>query len=117
MDLRKLFRNSKDALYVASGSTIFKEQDEASEMYVLLEGEVDILVGDKLVNCLQPGEIFGEMSLIDSQVRSATAIAKTRCKLARIDESRFLYMVQETPMFSLQIMRIMAERLRKKDSN
>ena len=45
--------------------------------------------------------------------RTATAIAKTACKLAVIPEKRFLFMVQTTPHFALQIMKVMADRLRK----
>jgi CRP-like cAMP-binding protein len=55
---------------------------------------------------------MGEMALIDSQPRSATAVALTDCSLAVIDEKRFLFMVHETPFFALDIMRILAERLR-----
>jgi CRP-like cAMP-binding protein len=60
-----------------------------------------------------PGEPFGEMALIDQTPRTATAIAKTPCKLAVIPEKRFLFMVQTTPHFALQIMKVMADRLRK----
>jgi CRP/FNR family transcriptional regulator, cyclic AMP receptor protein len=53
------------------------------------------------------------MALIDQAPRTATAIAKTPCKLAVISEKRFLFMVQTAPHFALQIMKVMADRLRK----
>jgi CRP-like cAMP-binding protein len=53
------------------------------------------------------------MALIDQAPRTATAVAKTECKLAVIPERRFLFMVQQTPHFALQIMKVMADRLRK----
>jgi CRP-like cAMP-binding protein len=58
---------------------------------------------------------FGEMALIDGGTRSATAIAKTDCKLVPITEKQFLFMVQETPFFALRVMRTLTARLRRVD--
>jgi CRP/FNR family transcriptional regulator, cyclic AMP receptor protein len=96
-----------------AGETIFREYDMGSEMYVVLEGEVALTIGQNVVETLGAGEPFGEMALIDQAPRVATAIAKTPCKLAVIPEKRFLFMVQTTPQFALQIMKVMADRLRK----
>ena len=95
------------------GEVIFQEYDMGSEMYVILEGAVELSIGAKIVETLGPGEPFGEMALIDQSPRTATAIAKTACKLAVIPEKRFLFMVQTTPHFALQIMKVMADRLRR----
>ena len=54
--------------------------------------------------------------MIDHAPRVATAIARTACKLLPIPEKRFLFMVQQTPHFALQIMRVVAERLRRMDA-
>jgi CRP-like cAMP-binding protein len=59
--------------------------------------------------------VFGEMVLIDSNPRAA-AVASTACKLVPVSQKRFLFMVQQTPHFSLQIMKVIAERLRKMDA-
>ena len=96
-----------------AGETIFRAYDSASEMYVVLEGEVDLTIGEHIIETLGPGEPFGEMALIDQAPRVATATAKTACKLAVISEKRFLFMVQTTPHFALRIMKVMADRLRK----
>jgi CRP/FNR family cyclic AMP-dependent transcriptional regulator len=96
-----------------AGEAIFRAFDMGSEMYVVLEGEVELTIGSQVVETLGPGEPFGEMALIDQAPRTATAIAKTPCKLAVIPEKRFLFMVQTTPHFALQIMKVMADRLRK----
>ena len=96
-----------------AGEVIFEEYDMGSEMYVILEGEVELSIGSKVVETLGPGEPFGEMALIDQSPRTATAKAKTACKLAVIPEKRFLFMVQTTPHFALQIMKVMADRLRR----
>jgi CRP-like cAMP-binding protein len=65
---------------------------------------------------LGSGGVFGEMALIDTGTRSATAIAKTDCRLVPINERRFQFLVQQTPNFALQLMRIIADRLRRMDS-
>jgi CRP-like cAMP-binding protein len=96
-----------------AGEIIFREYDMGAEMYVVLEGEVDLMIGPNVVETLGPGEPFGEMALIDQVPRTATAAARTRCILAVIPERRFLFLVQTAPHFALQIMKVMADRLRK----
>jgi CRP-like cAMP-binding protein len=82
-------------------------------MYVIIEGEVEILSGDSVVDTLSPGDIFGEMALIDSSPRSANAMAHTDCKVVPVDQYAFTHYVQHSPFFSLHVMSIMAERLRR----
>jgi CRP-like cAMP-binding protein len=53
------------------------------------------------------------MALIDQAPRTATATAKTEVQLAVLSEKRFLFLVQQHPEFALQIMKVMADRLRK----
>ena len=106
-----LFRNAETKEF-APGEKIFSAGDTGKVMYVVTEGEVDIRVGNVLAETVTSGGIFGEMALIDHHVRSAEAIARTQCKLVEIDQRRFQFLVSETPYFSLQVMSIMAERLR-----
>lgn len=106
-----LFRNS-DTKEFAAGQTIFSAGDEGKVMYVVAEGEVDIWLGQVVAETVSPGGIFGEMALIDQHVRSADAIARTDCKVVVVDQKRFQFLVSETPFFALQVMGIMAERLR-----
>jgi CRP-like cAMP-binding protein len=111
----ELFRHVKETELFTQGQTIFQEGQPAEAMYVVIEGEVDIMVHNKIVSSIGPGGIVGEMALIDKKARSATALAKTDCKLARIDEKRFHFLVQQTPHFALSLMRVITERLRRKD--
>src|SRR5215831_2580605 len=108
-----LFRNATDFKSFAAVQIIFKESEPGDVMYAVIEGTVDVLVRDKLLNSLGPGDIVGEMALIDNRPRSATAIAKTDCKLVPVDQKRFTFLVQQTPYFAVDVMRIMAERLRR----
>src|SRR5262245_53069582 len=110
-----LLRHVKETVSITQGQTIFQEDQPAEVMYVVIEGEVDILVHNKILSTVEPGGILGEMALIDKKARSATALAKTDCKLAPVDEKRFHFLVQQTPHFALLVMRVMAERLRRMD--
>ena len=110
-----LFRNSDNTLDFTAGQTIFKEGDAGNFMYAVVDGEVDLLVKGRLVEHLTEGGVLGEMALIDTGTRSATAVAKTACKLVPVDEKQFKFLVQQTPNFALQLMRIIAERLRRMD--
>ena len=97
----------------AALSAAWKSPPEATAIVRPDGPEVEITIGNNVVETLGPGEPFGEMALIDQAARTATAIAKTPCKLAVIPEKRFLFMVAQTPHFALQIMKVMADRLRK----
>jgi CRP-like cAMP-binding protein len=110
-----LFQNDPDGSRFGKGTTIFAAGDRAEAMYVVIEGEIELAIHGKVVEKLGPGGVFGEMALIDQTPRTSTATASTDCRLAVIPEKRFLFMVQETPNFALQIMRVISERLRRMD--
>lgn len=111
-----LFNNAKDFVIVPAGQAIFEKGGIADFMYVIIEGEVDISVDNKFLDTTGTGGIVGEMALIDSRPRSATAIAKTECKLVPIDQKQFTFLVQQTPNFAINVMKIMVERIRKLDA-
>jgi CRP/FNR family cyclic AMP-dependent transcriptional regulator len=108
-----MFVNEADPRVCGLGEVIFSTWDMGFEMYVVLDGEVELKVDSTVLETLGPGQPFGEMALIDQSPRTATAIARTPCKLAVIPEKRFLFMVQQTPEFALLIMKVMADRLRR----
>jgi CRP/FNR family transcriptional regulator, cyclic AMP receptor protein len=114
MDLKiDMFATADNVLSLQAGERVFQAYDMGAEMYVVLEGQVEITVDSKVLETLGPGAPFGEMALIDQAPRTATATAKTACKLAIISEKRFMFMVQTMPHFALDIMKVMADRLRK----
>lgn len=107
-----MFANPEDARDYPVGHTFFGMGDRGDVMYVVLTGEVDIVVRDKVVESVGPGGIFGEMALIDNRERSAAARAKTASKVATIDQGQFLYLLRTHPSFSIEVMNVMADRLR-----
>jgi CRP-like cAMP-binding protein len=109
----ELFRNATDFVSFGAGQTIFKEGEPGDTMYVVKDGEVEVLIHNKSIETIGAGEIVGEMAIVDSGPRSATAVAKTDCKLVPIDQKLFSFLVQGTPYFAIQVMQIMAGRLRR----
>ncbi len=115
LNLISLFENEKEKLTVPAGTPVFREGEEAHEFFVVLEGEVDLLVGGQVVETVGPGGMFGEMALVESSPRTATALAKTASTLAPVNERRFNYLVANTPFFALHVMGVLAGRLRRMD--
>ena len=112
MKVPGVFHNAKSVKDVPAGSVIFEEGTSGAEMFGILEGEVELRLPNGMVRTLGPDDSFGEMAIIDGSPRSGTAVAVTDTKLAVLDRQRFLFLVQETPMFALQVMSSMADRLR-----
>jgi CRP/FNR family transcriptional regulator, cyclic AMP receptor protein len=107
-----LFRNATEFIVVAPGEVIFQKGEPGDQMYAVVEGEVDIATPGDHHFTIGPGGIFGEMALIDASPRSATARAKSACKVVPVNQKQFMYMVQNTPFFAIQVLRVMAERMR-----
>lgn len=107
-----LFLKEPNPKIFAAGETIFEVGQLGEFMYVIQSGSVDIIIGHQVVETADAGHIVGEMALIDHHVRSATAIAKTDCKLVPIDQRRFTFLVQQNPYFAIEVMQVLADRLR-----
>jgi CRP-like cAMP-binding protein len=97
----------------SDGQVIFEECEPAAEMFIVREGSVTLKKRGQAFETLGPGEVFGEMALIDPAPRSATAVAGPACVLAVVDEATFRQVVQQVPGFALELARLMARRLRK----
>jgi CRP/FNR family transcriptional regulator, cyclic AMP receptor protein len=106
------FQRAHDVERYAAGETIFSKGDPGDRMFVITAGSVSIADEDGEIETLGPGELIGELALINAGPRTASAVARTECSLAPIDRSRFLYLVQQTPYFAVQVMQTMAERMR-----
>ena len=113
MNLLNLFQKTEDAQDFQVGTTVFAEGTPGDLMYVVLDGELEILTVNGLIDVIGPGDVIGEMALIDSKVRNNTVVAKSDCRLLPVDKKRFMFMVRETPFFALQVMRVLADRLRR----
>ena len=110
-----IFSHQDDLSSFSAGQTIFTEGDTGNTMFAVVEGEVDSVLHGNIIETVTEGGVFGEMALIDHESRSAAAVAKTDVKVAEVDEKRFHFLVQQTPNFASQLMRILVERIRHMD--
>lgn len=74
-----------------------------------------VRLGEQVIYTAQAGTLLGELSLIDHSPGIADVVATTACRLVAIDERRFLFLVQQTPNFALEVMKVIVERLRDMD--
>ena len=95
-----------------AGEVIFRQGDAAEELFVIQSGTVEIRLGNRVLDTLPDLSIFGEMALIDRSPRSADAVAATDVTLVPVGEKQFLFLVSRTPHFALNVMRVLAQRLR-----
>jgi CRP/FNR family transcriptional regulator, cyclic AMP receptor protein len=100
-----------------AGDIVFKEQQKGEEMYILLEGAVELRkkvgTSEQLLKVVdKPNDFFGEMALIDGNPRSAAAVAVQPTKLVVVDQPSFEKMVLSNGKFALKVIKILSERIR-----
>ena len=108
----ELFSHNPTIVKVAAGDALFREGEEGHLMFVLATGSAEVIVNNRVVEELQHGNIVGELGIVSPGPRSATVIATSDCEFVAVDEKRFQFLVQQTPFFATQVMRVLAERLR-----
>jgi CRP/FNR family cyclic AMP-dependent transcriptional regulator len=109
---RKCFESLGKVVAVAQGEPFFTEGNLGERMYLLLEGEASLIRAKKVIDIIKGGEIFGEMAAITQQPRTATALARTACRVVSLDAKQFQQGIQGTPEFALMLMSSMINRLR-----
>jgi CRP-like cAMP-binding protein len=104
---------------VKKGATIFKEGDDAHELFMIHKGKVEIRKGagalDKTIQVLGEGQFIGEMALINEMPRSATAIALEDCELIHMDRAAFQKIIKKNNDFSVSVVELLSNRLRETD--
>lgn len=112
IDFDMLSRATDKSEQHRAGDVIFREGDSGNVFYVIKSGKVSVRLGNRTLQTLGEGEIFGEMALIDSEPRSATVVAEADTSLVPVGEKQFLFMTSEAPFFALSLMRVLVKRLR-----
>ncbi len=103
---------------VPAGKVLFREDEQRGffsgddRMYLLLEGTVGLSLDGKSIDTLNPGEIFGEMTSLANTRRSATATAKSDCRVIALEGGQFKKAIQRQPDFVLLMMTVMVNRFR-----
>jgi CRP/FNR family transcriptional regulator len=98
-----------------SDNIIFCEHEPGRELFILQKGKVKITKimeeNEVLLAVLEPGDIFGEMALLDGKPRSATAIAASEVQMMAINKANFEAMVQAQPQLASKLITILSERI------
>jgi CRP-like cAMP-binding protein len=111
--LETLMELDEAPLRVEAGKVIFATGDAGREMFIVRTGSVELHLGSTLLETVGQGGIFGELALVDPAPRSATAVAGPECTLVLVDETTFVDLVRRVPGLALEVMRVMARRLRR----
>jgi CRP-like cAMP-binding protein len=112
MNPAELFAHEDNPVVLAAGETLFRAGDPGDCMFVVLEGSLNVLVGDQVVETSGPGAILGEMALVDNSPRGASVVAVETSKLARVDARRFQRLIQINPFFATHVMKELVQRIR-----
>jgi len=94
------------------GIEIFKEGETGDCMYIIQQGNIRIHKGNTTLAILKEKEVFGELSLLDADTRSASATADTDCILYKIDQEPFYELMDERPEIAKGFIKILCQRLR-----
>jgi len=99
------------------GATLFSKGDPGNSLYAVISGTVKMSISspdgrNAILNIVGPGEIFGEIALLDGQPRSTDAIANSNCELFVIDRREFIPFVKEQPALAMKFIELLCERLR-----
>lgn len=111
-----LFDHETDTQFVVAGDILYEEGDRGEVMFVIKRGELDITIDGHPVERIGPGGIVGEMGLVsEDHLRIATVRAVGDAEVVPIDRRRFMYLCERSPYFAIQVMQVMAARLRAMD--
>jgi CRP/FNR family cyclic AMP-dependent transcriptional regulator len=114
--LDQLCRYAKHTV-LKRGASLFAKDDPGNSLYAVISGTIKISISsadgrNAILNLVGPGELFGEMSVLDGQPRSADAIANTNCEIFVIDRRDFLPFVRSQPTLAMKFIELLCARLR-----
>lgn len=99
-------------LELEEGTVVFKEGETGDSMYIIYQGEIEIFKSNTTLAILKDKEVFGELSLIDAETRSASARAYTDCYLFKIDQDPFFELLDSRPEIAKGFLLMLCKRLR-----
>jgi CRP/FNR family transcriptional regulator, cyclic AMP receptor protein len=116
VDFSALVRADADTETYEPEAVIISQGEPGDRMYILLEGTVIVSSDGRDIATLGPGNLFGEMCVINEEARSATVRARSAVRVVAITRKRFLFLTQQTPYFALHVMQLLSDRIRRMNS-
>ena len=95
------------------GTVVTQIGEPGDSFFIIIDGAVAVRTPVGAGSQLQPGDFFGEMSLLDGEPRSATIVATTDLRLLIVDRSHFWRLLDETPDLVRRILTILSRRVRR----
>ncbi len=111
-DIDVIAAGAGEARTFADGVAIFRPHEHGDCAYIVKSGKVEMREKGRAVEVVCPGEIFGELALLDDEPRTATAVACGEVEVISIDRALFEALMQDDPEFALTIVRLLARSLR-----
>ncbi len=109
----EIFQKAPSPQTFLAGEIIFEEGQLGNIAYGIIEGEVELLVKGQVVETIKKGDIFGQGALVQPEgIRASTAIAKTDCLIGWLEKPQFLFAIEHTPMFAVELFRSFSTRTR-----
>lgn len=112
--LKRIGDLAETADYMA-GASLVKEGTEGDAFYVIIEGLAKVVMGQRTINQLMPGDYFGEISLLDGGVRTASVVSETPLKVLVIDRKRFLKLLESESAIAINLLEGLARTIRRTD--
>jgi CRP/FNR family cyclic AMP-dependent transcriptional regulator len=99
------------------GAVIFSKGDPGTSLYAVISGTVKISVSspdgrNAILNLIGPGEVFGEVSVLDGKARTTDGTANTNCEIFVIDRREFLPFVRSQPALAMKFIELLCQRVR-----
>lgn len=92
--------------------TIFTEGQEGRSLYIIVSGKVRVHLANRDITQLEKGACFGEMSLFDSEPRSASITTVTNCECLVLTQKQLYEAIDETPGIAVNIIKLLSRRIR-----
>jgi CRP-like cAMP-binding protein len=112
--LKRIRDLAESADYMA-GASLVKQGTEGDGFFVILEGLAKVVVGKRTINRLMPGDYFGEISLLDGDVRTASVVSETPMKVLLIERKRFLKLLHDENAIAVALLQGLARAIRRTD--
>jgi CRP/FNR family transcriptional regulator len=97
---------------IEPGALLFAKGEAATDMFIVRLGELQIFDGNFVFENVRPGELVGEMAIVDGSPRSASVRALERTEVFAMDREQFLSIIEEVPLFAIRVMQTLSTRIR-----
>lgn len=104
-----------DEIKMTAGTLLVDQGQTGREAFIIVDGTVSVKRNNRKIAELGPGDVLGELSLLDHGPRTATAVCDTDCQLLVLDQRHFLSVLDDVPSMNHKLLANLASRIRELD--